>query len=82
MCTNVGMNRKQDGSYKTLIFRLVVNFIHPRTLGSALWPCPILTIAIRLLEIVTKVTNLETVKIEFRHLFLSSSSQHAYNAFT
>ena len=36
------------------------------------------TVARRLLEIVTKVTNLETVKIEFRHLrflsfFLSSA---------
>ena len=52
----------------------MVIFERPKTLRSALWRCPILAIAIRLLEIVTKVTNLETVKIEFRHLrFLLSS---------
>ena len=36
---------------------------------------PHLTVARRLLEIVAKVTNLETVKMDFRHLrFLLSSS--------
>ena len=41
---------------------------------------PHLTVARRLLEIVAKVTNLETVKIEFRHLrflLLSSSTRLA-----
>ena len=74
MQSYVGMNGKQDGGYiqcisiQTLIFRLLVNFIRPKTLSSALWHCPIFTVAMRLLEIVTKVTNLETVKIDFRHL--------------
>ena len=53
---------------QTLIFHLVVNFIRQRTLRSALWHCPIFTVAMRLLGIVTKVMNLETVKIKFRHL--------------
>ena len=48
-----------------LIFHLVVNFVSPKTLRSALWRWPIL---IRLLEIVTKVMNLETVKMKLRHL--------------
>ena len=64
-------------SVQTLIFHLVVNFVRPKTLRSALWRCPILTIAIRELENVTKVMNQKTVKIEFRHLrflLLSSSS--------
>ena len=55
-------------SVQTLIFHPVVNFIRPKTLRSALWRCPILTVAMRSLEIVTKVTNLEMVIIEFRHL--------------
>ena len=55
-------------SVQTLIFHLVVNFVCPKTLRSALWRCPILTIAIRELGNVTKVTNQKTVKIEFRHL--------------
>ena len=39
---------KQNGGYiqctsvKTLIFRLVMNFIRPKTHRSALWRCPIL----------------------------------------
>ena len=39
---------KQDGGYiqcisiQTLIFRLAMNFIRPKTLRSALWRCPIL----------------------------------------
>ena len=41
---------------------------------------PQLTVARRLLEIVTKVTNLETVKIEFRRS--SSSFFSAPSAFT
>ena len=48
VCICIGMNRKQDGSYiqricvHMLIFRLVMNFICPKTLRSALWRCPIL----------------------------------------
>ena len=62
-------------SVQTCIFRRVVNFIRPKTLRSALWRCHNFTVAMRLLEIVTKVTNLETVKIKFRHLrFLLSSA--------
>ena len=48
----------------------------------ALWHCPNSTVALRLLENVVKVTNLEVVKIEFRHLpfhllLLSSSDSLA-----
>ena len=70
----VGMARKQNGGYnasisvQTLIFHLVVNSTHLKTVRSALWHCPNSTVALRLLENVVKVTNLEVVKIEFRHL--------------
>ena len=70
----VGMARKQNGSYnasisvQTLIFHLVVNSTRLKTVRSALWRCPNSTVALRLLENVVKVTNLEVVKIEFRHL--------------
>ena len=76
----VGMARKQNGGYnasisvQTLIFHLVVNSTRLKTVRSALWRCPNSTVALRLLENVVKVTNLEVVKIEFRHLFLLSSS--------
>ena len=80
----VGMARKQNGGYnasisvQTLTFHLVVNSTHLKTVRSALWRCPNTTVALRLLVNVVKVTNLEVVKIEFRHLpvpfFLSSSS--------
>ena len=82
----VGMARKQNGGYnasisvQTLIFHLVVNSTRLKTVGSARWCCPNYTMAPRLVENVVKVTNLEVVKIEFRHLpfllsfFLSSSS--------
>ena len=83
----VGMARKQNGGYnasisvQTLIFHLVVNSTRLKTVRSALWRCPNSTVALRLLENVVKVTNLEVVKIEFRHLpillillLLSSSS--------
>ena len=57
-----------------LIFRLVMNFVRPKTLRSALcMALPHLTVARRLLEIVTKVTNLETVKIEFSSSSFPSS---------
>ena len=46
----------------------MVNFVRPKTLRSALWCYPIFTVEMRLLDIVTIVTSLETVKIEFRHL--------------
>ena len=70
----VGMARKQNGGYnasisvQTLIFHLVVNSTRLKTVRSALWHCPNSTVALRLLENVVKVTNLEVVKIEFRHL--------------
>ena len=85
MSPYVGMARKQNGGYnvsisvQTLIFHLVVNSTRLKTVRSALWHCPNSTVALRLLENVVKVTNLEVVKIEFRHLpiillLLSSSS--------
>ena len=62
-------------SVQTLIFHLVVDSTRLKTVRSALWRCPNSTVALRLLENVVKVTNLEVVKIEFRHLpFLLSSS--------
>ena len=70
----VGMARKQNGGYnasisvQTLIFHLVVNSTRLKTVRSALWRCPNSTVALRLLENVVKVTNLEVVKIVFRHL--------------
>ena len=70
----VGMARRQNGGYnasisvQTLIFHLVVNSTRLKTVRSALWHCPNSTVALRLLENVVKVTNLEVVKIEFRHL--------------
>ena len=70
----VGMARKQNGGYnasisvRMLIFHLVVNSTRLKTVRSALWRCPNSTVALRLLENVVKVTNLEVVKIEFRHL--------------
>ena len=87
MSPYVGMARKQNGGYnasisvQTLIFHLVVNSTRLKTVRSALWRCPNSTVALRLLENVVKVTNLEVVNIEFRHLpilllllLLSSSS--------
>ena len=88
MSSYVGMARKQNGGYNAsisvqmLIFHLVVNSTRLKTVRSALWRCPSSTVALRLLENVVKVTNLEVVKIEFRHLpillllllLLSSSS--------
>ena len=76
----VGMARKQNGGYnasisvQTLIFHLVVNSTRLKTVRSALWHCPNSTVPLRLLENVVKVTNLEVVKIEFRHLLLLLSS--------
>ena len=70
----VGMARKQNGGYnasisvQTLIFHLVVNSTRLKTVKSAPWHCPNSTVALRLLENVVKVTNLEVVKIEIRHL--------------
>ena len=74
MSPYVGMARKQNGGYnasisvQTLIFHLVVNSTRLKTVRSALWRCPNTTVALRLLVNVVKVTNLEVVKIEFRHL--------------
>ena len=70
----VGMARKQNGGnnasigVQTPIFHLVVNSTRLKTVRSPRWCCPNSTIASRLLENVVKVTNLEVVKIEFRHL--------------
>ena len=83
MSPYVGMARKQNGGYnasisvQTLIFHLVVNSTRLKTVRSALWRCPNSTVALRLPENVVKVTNLEVVKIEFRHLlsFFFFSSQ-------
>ena len=77
----VGMARKQNGGYsaifrvQTPIDHLVVNSTYPKTDISALWRCPNTTVALGLLINIVRVTNLEVVKIEFRHLpFLLSSS--------
>ena len=70
----VGMARKQNGGYnasinvQTPIFHLVVHSTRLKTVRSARWCCPNSTMAQRLLENVVKVTKLEVVKIEFRHL--------------
>ena len=70
----VGMARKQNGGYnvsinvQTLIFHQVVNSTRLKTVRSALWRCSNPTVALRLLENVVKVTNLEVVKIVFRLL--------------
>ena len=80
MSPYVGMARKQNGGYnasisvQTLIFHLVVNSTRLKTVRSALWRCPNSTVTLRLLENVVKVTNLEVVKIEFRHLPILLSS--------
>ena len=74
MSPYVGMARKQNGGYnasisvQTLIFHLVVNSTRLKTVRSARWCCPNYTMAPRLVKNVVKVTNLEVVKIEFRHL--------------
>ena len=68
------MARKQNGGYNasisvlTPIFHLVVNSTRLKTVRSAHWCCPNSTMAPRLLGNVVKVTKLEEVKIEFRHL--------------
>ena len=80
MSPYVGMARKQNGGYnasisvQTLIFHLVVNSTRLKTVRSARWCCPNYTMAPRLVENVVRVTNLEAVKIEFRHLPFSYSS--------
>ena len=80
MSPYVEMARKQNGGYnasisvQTLIFHLVVNSTRLKTVRSALWRCPNSTVALRLLENVVKVTNLEVVNIEFRHLPILLSS--------
>ena len=80
------MARKQNGGYNasisvlTPIFHLVVNSTRLKTVRSAHWCCPNSTMAPRLLGNVVKVTKLEVVKIEFRHLasfFLSSPASLA-----
>ena len=82
----VGMARKQNGGYnasisvQTLIFHLVVNSTRLKTVRSALWRCPNSTVALRLLENVVKVTNLEVVKIEFRHLPILLSSSFFFSS--
>ena len=67
----VGLARKQNGGYnasisvQTPIFHLVVNSTRLKTVRSALWCCPNSTMALRLLENVDKVTNLEVLKSSF-----------------
>ena len=84
----VGMARKQNGGYngsisvQTPIFHLVVNYTRMKTLRSAVWRCPKLYITLRVFKNVAKVANLEAVKIQFRHLFLSSSFFSQPSAFT
>ena len=84
----VGMARKQKGGYnastsvQTPLVHLVVNCTHPKTVRSALLRWPNTTVALRLLVNVVRVTNLEAVKIKFRHLpflilLLSSSDNLA-----
>ena len=51
-----------------ILHRLGGKFYVSETVGSAHWRCPNSTVALRLLENVAKVTNLEVVKIEFHHL--------------
>ena len=74
----VGMARKQNGGYnasigiQTPIVHPVVNSTHPKTVRSALWRCPNTTVTLKLLVNVVRVTNLEVVKIEFRHHLLLS----------
>ena len=55
-------------SVQTPIFHLVVNSTRLKTVRSPRWCCHNSTMAPRLLENVVKVTNLEVVKIVFRHL--------------
>ena len=67
----VGMARKQNGGYNASISvqtPLVHLVVHPKTVRSALLRCSNTTVALRLLVNVVRVTNLEAVKIEFRHL--------------
>ena len=67
----VGMARKQNGGYnasisiQALIFHLVVNSTRLKTVRSPLWRCPNSIVALRLLENIVKVTNMEVMKIEF-----------------
>ena len=81
----VGMARKQNGGYngsisvQTPIFHLVVNSTRLKTLRSAVRRYPKLYITLRVFKNDTKVTNLEAVKIQFRHL-LSSASQRCGRA--
>ena len=61
----VGMARNKNGGYNASIsvqmpiVHLVVNYVHPKTVRSALWRCPNTTVAPRLLVNVVRVTNLE-----------------------
>ena len=74
MLPYVGMVRKQNGGYnasisvQTPLVHLVANCTHPKTVRSALLRCSNTTVALRLLVNVVRSTNLEAVKIEFRHL--------------
>ena len=84
----VGMTRKQNGGYngsisiQTPIFHLVVNYTCLKTLRSAVWRCSKLYITLRVFKNVIKVTNLEAVKIQFRHLLFLSSFFSQPSAFT
>ena len=59
----IGMARKQNGSYnasisvQTLIFHLVVNSMHLKTVISVLWHCPNSIVALRLLKDIVNSLN-------------------------
>ena len=80
------MARKQNGGYnasisvQTPLVHLVVNCTHPKTVRSALLRCPNTTVALRLLVNVVRATNLEAVKIEFRHLASSAQDKTPTNS--
>ena len=65
-----GMASKQNGGYNASISvqTPIFNSTRLKTVRSTRWCCPNSTMAPRLLENVVKVTNLEVVKIMFRHL--------------
>ena len=77
MTPYVGMNEKTRWRLHTMYYRSNADISPGDELYTSkdTYICslalPHLTVARRLLEVVSKVTDLETVKIEFRHLLLS-----------
>ena len=83
LCRDGQMAMKlQNGGYngsisvQTPIFHFVVNATRLKTLRSAVWHYPKLYITLRVFRNVAKVTNLEAVKIQFRHLLFLSFFLH------